>query len=55
MLDLLDPVVLRTMPAKVAAFMLYEPPDPPPWRYREMLSERSHREIIEDCGAWVGD
>jgi hypothetical protein len=29
--DLLDPAVLRTMPPKVAAFMLYEPPDPPPW------------------------
>jgi hypothetical protein len=32
--DLLDPVVLRTMPPRVAAFMLYEPPEPPPWRYR---------------------
>ena len=27
--DLLHPAVLRTMPPKVAAFMLYEPPDPP--------------------------
>jgi hypothetical protein len=24
----LDPVVVRTMPPRVAAFMLYEPPDP---------------------------
>jgi len=32
--DLLDPVVLRTMPPQVAAFMLYEPREPPQWRYR---------------------
>ena len=30
--DLLDPVVLRTMPPRVAAFMLYKPPEPPPCR-----------------------
>jgi hypothetical protein len=30
--DLLDSVVLRTMPPQVAAFMLYEPREPPPWR-----------------------
>ena len=30
--DLLDPAVLRTMPPRVAAFMLYEPRTPPPWR-----------------------
>ena len=53
--DLLDPAVLRTMPAKVAAFMLYEPPDRPPWCYRETGAERAHREIIEDCGSWVGE
>ena len=53
--DLLDPVVLRTMPPKVAAFMLYEPPDPPPWRRQETLSERAHREQLEDCGSWVGE
>jgi hypothetical protein len=28
--DLLDPAVLRTMPAKVAAFMMYEPANPSP-------------------------
>jgi hypothetical protein len=27
--DLLDPVALRTMPPRVAAFMLYEPREPP--------------------------
>ena len=30
--DLLDPVVLRTMPPQVAAFMLHEPHEAPPWR-----------------------
>src|SRR5262245_56386359 len=30
--DLLDPVALRMMPPKVAAFMLYEPREAPPWR-----------------------
>jgi len=52
---LLDPAVLRTTPAKVATFMLYEPPEPPPWRRQETLSERAHREMIEDCGSWVGE
>jgi hypothetical protein len=51
--DLLDPAVLRTMPAKVAAFMMYEPPDRPPWR-AETPAQRAHREAIEDCGSWVG-
>jgi hypothetical protein len=32
--DLLDPAVLRTMPPRVAAFMLREPP---PWRQQERL------------------
>jgi hypothetical protein len=53
--DLLDPAVLRTMPAKVAAFMMYEPPGRPPWRRQETLAQRSHREMIEDCGSWVGE
>ena len=53
--DLLDPVVLRTMPPRVAAFMLYEPREPPPWRRQESLGQRLHREMIEDCGAWVGE
>jgi len=53
--DLLDPVALRTMPPRVAAFMLYEPPEPPRWRRQETLGQRAHREMIEDCGSWVGD
>ena len=53
--DLLDPVALRTMPPQVAAFMLYEPREPPSWRWQETLSERAHREMIEDCGSWVGE
>jgi hypothetical protein len=53
--DLLDPVVLCTMPPRVAAFILYEPSEPPPWRRQETLTQRAHREMIEDCGAWVGD
>ena len=52
--DLLDPVVLRTMPPRVAAFMLYEPREPPPWRYRETGAEREWREQCESDGAWVG-
>jgi hypothetical protein len=52
--DLLDPVVLRTMPPRVAAFMLYEPREPPPWRRQETLAQQAHREMIEDCRAWVG-
>ena len=53
--DLLDPVVLRTMPPRVAAFMLYEPPEPPRWRRQETLAQREHREMIEDCGSWIGE
>ena len=53
--DLLDPVALRTMPPQVAAFMLYEPREPPPWRLQETLAQREHREMIEDCGSWVGE
>src|SRR5262245_19235156 len=52
--DLLDPVVLRTMPPRVAAFMLYEPRDPPPCRYRETAAEREFREQRESDGAWCG-
>jgi len=52
--DLLDPVVLRTMPTKVAAFMLCEPPEPPVWRRAESEGERAHRETLEDLGGWVG-
>jgi len=53
--DLLDPAVLRTMPPRVAAFMLYEPHEPPPWRRQETLAQRAHREMIEDCASWVGE
>jgi hypothetical protein len=52
--DLLDPAVLRTMPAKVAAFMMYEPPDPPPWRYSETVGEQQWREDREADGSWCG-
>jgi hypothetical protein len=52
--DLLDPVALRTMPPRVAAFMLYEPRDPPPWRYQETAAERELREQCESDGAWCG-
>jgi hypothetical protein len=51
--DLLDPVVLRTMPPKVAAFMLYEPREPPPWRV-ETVGQRQEREVIEEIGGWAG-
>src|SRR5262249_356798 len=49
--DLLNPVVLHTMPPKVAAFMLHEPREPPPWRRQETLEERAHRVQLEDCGS----
>ena len=52
--DLLDPVALRTMPPQVAAFMLYEPRELPPWRYRETGAEREFRERCESDGAWCG-
>ena len=52
--DLLDAVVLRTMPPQVAAFMLYESPEPP-WRRQETLAQRAHRGMTEDCGLWVGE
>ena len=52
--DLLDPAVLRTMPPRVAAFMLYESRDPPPWRYCETGAEREWREQCESDGAWTG-
>jgi hypothetical protein len=51
--DLLDPVVLRTMPAKVAAFMMYEPADRPPWR-TETTGQREEREFFEELGSWCG-
>jgi len=52
--DLLDAVVLRTMPPQVAAFMLYESPEPP-WRRQETLAQRAYRGMTEDCGLWVGE
>jgi len=52
--DLLDPAVLRTMPPRVAAFMLYEPHEPPPWCYQETGAEREAREQLESGGAWCG-
>jgi hypothetical protein len=52
--DLLDPVVLRTMPPRVAAFMLYEPRELPPWRRQESEAEREAREQCESDGAWCG-
>jgi hypothetical protein len=45
--DLLDPAVLRTMPPKVAAFMMFEPPDPPPWRTKPPPDGM-------DEGSWCG-
>jgi hypothetical protein len=45
--DLLDPVVLRTMPPQVGAFMLYEPREPPRWR------TNWPPEGMDD-GAWCG-
>ena len=53
--DLLDPSVLLSMPPRVAAFMLYEAPEPPSLRRQETLAQREHREMIEDCGSWVGE
>ena len=51
--DLIDPVVLRTMPPQVAAFMLYEPRDPPPWR-EGAAGQRETREELEELGGWTG-
>jgi hypothetical protein len=51
--DLLDPVVLRTMPPRVAAFMLYEPPEPPPWRAETLGGEQEH-DSLEELGGWTG-
>jgi hypothetical protein len=51
--DLLDPVVLRTMPPRVAAFMLYEPPQAPPWR-QETRGETEEREFFGELGGWCG-
>ena len=51
--DLLDPVVLRTMPPRVAAFMLYEPREPPPWR-QETRGETEEREFFGELGGWCG-
>jgi hypothetical protein len=51
--DLLDPVVLRTMPPRVAAFMLYEPREPPPWR-QETRGQTREREFFEELGGWCG-
>jgi hypothetical protein len=28
---------------------------PPPWRRQETFSERPHRDLIENCGSWVGE
>jgi hypothetical protein len=52
--DLLDPVVLRTMPPQVAAFMLYEPPRLPSWRPQETTGQRKEREFFEELGGWCG-
>jgi hypothetical protein len=52
--DLLDPAVLATMPSRVAAFMLYEPAEPPAWRYRETAGQRESRAQAEADGAWAG-
>ena len=51
--NLLDPAVLRTMPAKVAAFMMYGLPDRPPWR-AETAGQREEREFFEELGGWCG-
>ena len=51
--DLLDPVALRTMPPQVAAFMLYEPPEPSTWR-AETAGQREERESFEELGGWCG-
>ena len=51
--DLLEPAVLRTMPPRVAAFMLYESRDPPPWR-EEAAGQREEREFFEELGGWCG-
>jgi hypothetical protein len=51
--DLLDPAVLRTMPAKVAAFMMYDP-NTPAWRYQETGAEQQWREARESDGSWCG-
>jgi hypothetical protein len=45
--DLLDPLVLRTMPPQVAAFMLYEPPEPLRW-------QTSRPPEAMDEGSWCG-
>jgi hypothetical protein len=52
--DLLGPVVLRTMPPQVAAFMLCEPPERPPWRRQKTAGQRETREELEELGCWCG-
>jgi hypothetical protein len=49
----LDSAVLRTMTAKVAAFMMYEPPDRPPWR-AETASVKSAN-FLKSSGVGVAD
>jgi hypothetical protein len=51
--DLLDPVVLRTMPPKVAAFMMYQSIETLPWR-AETAGQREERELFEELGGWCG-
>jgi hypothetical protein len=29
-------------------------PEPSPWRRQETLAQREHKDLIEDCGSWVG-
>jgi hypothetical protein len=42
-------------PTRVMRWMLAPPREPPPWRRQEAVGQRAHREMIEDCGAWVGE
>jgi hypothetical protein len=52
--DLLDSAVLRTMPVKVAAFMMYEPPSLSSWSPQETAGQRQERELFEELGGWCG-
>jgi hypothetical protein len=45
---------LPGMPARVQAFLLHTPKNPPAWRHVESESERGEREFLQDQSCWTG-
>jgi hypothetical protein len=53
--DPIEPGLFQAISQAPRALQRWFLASPPPWRRQQTLSEQAHREMLEDCGSWVGE